>query len=70
MSSYFINTGPMTDDNPIWIMNNRLFSYLRELRGSFENTGMRIGFRIVAWMERSRLQEGGVGRGRGNGVRE
>ena len=29
-----------------------------------------MGFRIVAWMERSGIQEGGMGRGRGNGVRE
>jgi hypothetical protein len=43
---------------------------LRELPASFENTGVRMGFRIVAWMERSGIQEGGVGRGRANGVRE
>ena len=32
--------------------------------------GVRMGFRIVAWMERSGIQEGDMGRGRGNGVRE
>ena len=29
-----------------------------------------MGFRIVAWLERSGIQEGDMGRGRGNGVRE
>jgi hypothetical protein len=37
---------------------------------SFENTDVRMGFRIVAWMERSGIQEGGVGPGRGNGAGE
>jgi hypothetical protein len=32
--------------------------------------GVKVGFRIVAWMERSGIQEGGMGRGRGKGVRE
>jgi hypothetical protein len=32
--------------------------------------GVRMGCRIVAWMERSGIQEGDVGHGRGNGVRE
>ena len=32
--------------------------------------GVRMRFRIVVWMERSGIQEGGVGRGRGNGARE
>jgi hypothetical protein len=29
-----------------------------------------MGFRIVAWMERSGIQEGGMGGGKGNVVRE
>ena len=32
--------------------------------------GVKMGFRIVAWMERSGIQEGGMGRGRGSGVHE
>ena len=43
---------------------------LRALRASLKIRGVKMGFRIVAWMERSGIQEGDMGRGGGNGVRE
>jgi hypothetical protein len=32
--------------------------------------GVKMGFRIVAWMKRSGIREGGMGRGRSNGARD
>jgi hypothetical protein len=48
------------------------FEYLATKgRKTFNTKGTKNAVRsIVAWMERSGIQDGGVGRGRGNVVRE
>jgi len=45
-------------------------SFLTPSKSPLKIRGVKMGFRIVAWMERSGIQEDGMGRGRGNCVCE
>ena len=50
---------------PAWIAGIQV----RRMRPEDSHVNLGSG-RIVAWMERSGIQEGGMGHGKGNGVRE